>query len=75
MKAQLLSEAASDDATFSEHELGLRNFLEFVKRVPEIRYRPALVAICFWPQLQLPTHLLHMRGLCLDCAVISGERS
>jgi hypothetical protein len=36
VKAQLLSEAASNDATFSEHELGLRTFLEFVKRVPEI---------------------------------------
>ena len=36
VKAQLLSEAASQDATFNENELGLRNFLEFVKTVPEI---------------------------------------
>jgi hypothetical protein len=36
VKAQLLSEAASGDATFNEHELGFRNFLEFVKKVPEV---------------------------------------
>lgn len=36
VKAQLLAEAASNDATFSEHELGSRNFLEFVKGVPDV---------------------------------------
>jgi hypothetical protein len=36
IKAQLIAEAASNGATFNERELGLRNFLEFVKTVPEI---------------------------------------
>jgi hypothetical protein len=36
VKAQLVVEASSSGATFSERELGFRNFLEFVKRVPDI---------------------------------------
>ncbi len=36
VKAQLLTEAASNAATFSEQELGAKTFLEFVKRVPEV---------------------------------------
>jgi len=36
VKAQLLNEAASIGATFNERELGLRNFLDFVKTVPDI---------------------------------------
>jgi hypothetical protein len=36
VKAQLLSEAASNDSTFNEHELGVKNFLEFVRKVPEV---------------------------------------
>ena len=36
VKAQLITGAASNGATFNERELGLRNFLEFVKTEPAI---------------------------------------
>lgn len=36
VKAQLIAEAAKQDSPFSEGEYGLKSFLEFVKRVPEI---------------------------------------
>ena len=36
VKAQLVGEAAKQNATFNEREYGLKNFLEFVKTVPEI---------------------------------------
>ena len=36
VKAQLLAEAAKQDSEFSESEYGLKNFLEFVKTVPEV---------------------------------------
>jgi hypothetical protein len=36
VKAQLLAETASKGATFSEGELGFRNFLAFVKTVPDV---------------------------------------
>jgi hypothetical protein len=36
VKAQLISEAAANGASFSERDYGLRNFLEFVKTAPEI---------------------------------------
>jgi hypothetical protein len=36
VKAQLINEAAKQNATFSERDYGLKNFHEFVKTVPEI---------------------------------------
>lgn len=36
IKAELVAEAVSKGATFNERELGLRNFHEFVKTVPDI---------------------------------------
>ena len=36
VKAQLINEAAKQNATFSERDYGLKNFHEFVKIVPEI---------------------------------------
>lgn len=36
VKAQLISEAGKQEATFNEREYGLKNFLEFVKTVPDI---------------------------------------
>ena len=36
VKAQLLAETASRGATFSEGDLGFRNFLGFVKTVPDV---------------------------------------
>jgi hypothetical protein len=36
VKARLISEASSIDATFNESELGFKNFSEFVKTVPDV---------------------------------------
>ncbi len=36
VKAQMLEEAKESGAEFSEHELGFRRFIEFVKTVPEV---------------------------------------
>jgi hypothetical protein len=36
VKAQVVTEATRQGMTFSERELGFRNFLEFVKSVPEV---------------------------------------
>lgn len=36
VKAQLISEATKQNASFNEREYGLKNFLEFVKTVPQI---------------------------------------
>jgi hypothetical protein len=36
VKAQLLSRALDQEATFNERELGFRSFLDFVKSVPEV---------------------------------------
>ena len=36
MKAQIIGEAAKQNCVFNEREYGLKNFLEFVKTIPQI---------------------------------------